>query len=195
MPSPESPPVARIAAGQILHRIHAALQPAHWYGRKEAQWRWDDPGRRYGVLYLGKGLVGPFSETLLRTPADRDVLWDVVEQKRAASFVTTRGLRLARVHGAGLAWFRTTTAAVAADFDPAKPDSAYVVTQRISAIVHANTTLDGIQYRSRFDSDQLCIALFERADDAIALETEGETFDKAWVKSILKPRGYRLIDR
>jgi hypothetical protein len=155
MPAAESPPVARIAAGQILHRVHGAVNSARWYGRRNAAWRWDDPDRSYGVLYLGRNLAGPFVEALLRTPADPDVLWEAVEQKRAASFVTTRSLRLAPVHGPGLAWFRTTTAAVTADFDPTLPGAAYAMSQRISARVHAETKLDGIQYRSRFDSDEL----------------------------------------
>lgn len=188
------PPVSRIAAGQRLFRVHALSRCAHWYGRKDAQWRWDDPDRRYGVLYLGKSLVGPFAETILRTPAERDILWDVIASKRFSTFMTTRALRLARVHGPGLAWFRTTSATVSADFDPALPGTPYEATQRISAMAHAFGGLDGIQYRSRLDSDALCVALFDRADDAIRLETEGCRLEKDWVRAILRPRGYRLIE-
>lgn len=186
-------PVATIAAGKIMHRVHGVSVAARWYGRKDATWRWDDPDGTYGVLYLGKTLVGPFAETLLRTPDDRDVLWDRVLQKRAASFVTKRTLRLAKLHGPGLGWFRTTSAGISADFDPVPNPGAYVKPQRISAAVHRDTDLDGIQYRSRFDTDELCVALFERADAAIALQAEGLAIDKDWVKQTLKPRGYKLI--
>ncbi len=187
-------PVATIAAGQVLHRVHDATVAARWYGRKDGTWRWDDPAGTYGVLYLGKTQVGPFVESLLRNPGDPDVLLDRVQRKRAATFTTTRTLRLAKLHGPGLAWFRTTAAGVAADFDPAANPGGYDTSQRISAMVHADTHLDGIQYRSRFDSDQLCVALFERADAAIRSTSEGTPIDKAWVKALLKPRGYRLIE-
>jgi hypothetical protein len=187
-------PVATIAAGQTLHRVHGASVSARWYGRKDATWRWDAPDGDFGVLYLGKTLIGPFAESLLRTPADREILWERVQRKRAATFVTTRTLRLAKLHGPGLAWFRTTAAGVSADFDPAILPAAYSTTQTISAAVHAKSALDGIQYRSRFDTDQLCIALFERADPAIDLTAEHLPIDRDWTRSILKPRGYELVE-
>ncbi|WP_242443641.1 hypothetical protein [Sphingobium sp. LB126] len=121
--------MATIATGRVLHRVHAATVAAKWYGRKDATWRWDDPDRKFGVLYLGKTLVGPFAETLLRRPTDRDVLWDQVARRRAASFSATRPIRLAKVHGPGLGWFRTTTAGVSADFDPVDNPGAYAVPQ------------------------------------------------------------------
>ncbi|EHJ58396.1 hypothetical protein NSU_4665 [Novosphingobium pentaromativorans US6-1] len=160
----------------------------------DATWRWDDPEGKFGVLYLGKTLIGPFAETLLRTPNDRDVLWDQVARRRAATFITTRPIRLAKVHGPGLGWFRTTVASVSADFDPVDNPGAYAVPQQISARVYENTSLDGIQYRSRFDSDELCIALFDRADDAITLRAEGVAISKSWAKKLLSDRGYTLIE-
>lgn len=114
------------------------------------------------------------------------MLWDRVQLKRAATFTTTRPLKLAKLHGEGLAWFETTAAAIATD--------AYATPQAIAARVHAETDLDGVQHRSRFDNDELCVALFERADAAIVLAREGDPIDKAWVKKTLSPRGYRLIE-
>jgi len=186
--------VATIATGRVLHRVHGATVAARWYGRKDATWRWDDPDGKFGVLYLGKTLIGPFAETMLRTPRDRDVLWDQVAKRRAASFVTTRPIRLAKVHGPGLGWFRTTAAGVAADFDPVANPGAYEVPQQISADIHKNTNLDGIQYRSRFDTDELCVALFDRADAAITLGGEGVLIPKDWTRKLLAGRGYTLIE-
>ncbi|MDH4744919.1 RES family NAD+ phosphorylase [Sphingomonas sp. NPDC092331] len=186
--------MATIATGRVLHRVHAATVAAKWYGRKDATWRWDDPDGKFGVLYLGKTLVGPFAETLLRRPTDRDVLWDQVARRRAARFSATRPIRLAKVHGPGLGWFRTTTAGVSADFDPVDNPGAYAVPQRISAEIYSTTSLDGIQYRSRFDSDELCIALFDRADAAISLDTEGVVIAKDWTRTVLGDRGYTLIE-
>ncbi len=194
MTSKAKPPVATIATGKVLHRVHGSSVKARWYGRKDASWRWDDPAGVFGVLYLGKTLVGPFAETLLRAPKDRDILWDRVQQKRAATFTTTRPLKLAKLHGEGLAWFETTAAAIAADVGPTGAASAYATPQAIAAHVHGQTALDGIQYRSRFDNDELCVALFERADAALVLNGEGDPIDKAWVKKTLTSRGYKLIE-
>lgn len=112
-------------------------------------------------------------------------------RKRSATFVTTRSLRLVELHGPGLAWFGITAAQAAADIGPAL---TYEATQRITAIVHGETDLDGIQYRSRFDSDELCVALFDRADRALALETERQPLDRDWAARILSARNFKLID-
>lgn len=103
-------------------------------------------------------------------------------------------IRLAKVHGPGLGWFKTTAAGVSADFDPVDNPGAYVVPQQISAEIYKSTSLDGIQYRSRFDSDELCIALFDRADAAISLGAEGVPIGKDWTQKLLADRGYTLIE-
>lgn len=189
-----SAPRVSIAAGEILHRIHGAAVDARWYGRRDATWRWDAPDGQYGVLYLGRSPVGPFAESLLRIPSERDLLWSTVSLKRAARFVVKRSLALADLSGAGVAWFETTLARIAEDPDPLTKPEAYAEAQRISARVHAETSLDGIQYRSRFDPSELCVALFDRADDKIEVEIEGQTIDRDWARKILKPRGYALLD-
>nr|WP_277949228.1 RES domain-containing protein [Sphingobium sp. LB126] len=64
----------------------------------------------------------------------------------------------------------------------------------MSAEIYSTTSLDGIQYRSRFDNDELCIALFDRADAAISLDTEGVAIAKDWTRTVLGDRGYTLIE-
>lgn len=192
--SPSGPPTTEIAAGETLHRIHAVTNGARFYGRKDATWRWDDPARQYGVLYLGLTQIGPFAETLLRRPAQRAVVWSEIDKRRFARFRTLRRLRLADIHGAGLGWFGVSVAQVAADHDGITFPGAYATTQTISALVHGHTDLDGVQFRSRLDTDHLCLALFERADAAIELVEEGALIDRAWVDQMLKPRGRHVVD-
>jgi len=187
-------PRASIAAGQILHRVHGATVAARWYGRRDGTWRWDDPAGHYGVLYLGRSPIGPFAETLLRIPAQREILWSNINQKRLAAFEVKRRLHLADLAGAGVAWFETTLARIAEDHDPITRPDAYALTQAISARVHGTSDLDGILYRSRFDPSELCIALFARADDAIVLVQEGSPIERAWARKILNKRGYALLD-
>jgi hypothetical protein len=183
---PARTPIVRVAKGTVLHRVHGAARSARWYGRSEATSRWDDPGGDFGVLYLGHSPVGAFAETLLRTPSDRDVLWSRAEQKRQAAFRMLEPLQLAKLHGEGLAWFEVTAAQIA--------ESDYTVPQGLALRINAVFPVDGIEYRSRFDNDQLCIALFDRADGKLELVMEGRPIDKAWARQILARRGYRLID-
>jgi hypothetical protein len=192
--APSGPPTATIAAGEVLYRVHAASRGARFYGRKDATWRWDDPASGYGVLYLGQTPVGPFAETLLRRPAQRAVLWSEVAKRRLARFRTLRPLQLADLHGPGLGWFGITIADIAAGYDKQTNPVAYETTQAISRRAYRETDLDGIQYRSRFDTDELCIALFERADETIDLMDEGREIERAWVEQELERRGRYLID-
>jgi hypothetical protein len=191
--TPSGPPTATIAVGEVLHRVHAASRGARFNGRKDATWRWDDPARGYGVLYLGQTPIGPYAETLLRRPG-RAVLWSEVAKRRLAHFRTLRPLQLADLHGPGLGWFGITIAEIAAGYDKEANPVAYETTQAISARVYRETDLDGIQYRSRLDTDELCIALFDRADAAIDLVDEGCEIERAWVEKVLEPRGRYLID-
>lgn len=187
-------PITDIAAGETLYRIHVADRDARFYGKRDRTWRWDDPERRYGILYVGLTRDGPFVETLLRRPAQKALVWSEVEKRRFAYFRTIEPLRLADVHGKGLSWQGVTAAAVSADHDGATYPGAYTMTQTISAEVYATTDLDGIAYRSRFDPDQICLAVFDRADSKIACVAEGEVIDRQWVDSLLDAYGKYVVD-
>lgn len=188
------PPAVEIAAGETLHRVHAVANGARFYGRRDGTWRWDDPAHGYGVMYLGRTRVGPFAETLLRRPNQRVLTWSEIEKRRFAALRTSAPLRLADLHGSGLGWFGVTVAETAADHDGATYPGAYADCQAISAMVHADTDLDGVEYRSRFDTDHLCIALFDRADAKVELLREGEPINRAWVDDLLEPRGKHVVD-
>ena len=192
--APSGPPTAEGAVGVTLHRVHAASNGARFYGRKDATWRWDDPARDYGVLYLGRTQVGPFAETLLRRPEQRTVIWSEIAKRRFARIEPVKPLLLADLHGAGLGWFGVTVGQVAADHDGKTFPGTYATTQAISALVHSRTELDGIQYRSRLDSDHLCIALFDRADGKIKLVEEGLAIERAWADEVLETLGRHVID-
>lgn len=192
--APIAPPAVTVPAGTDIYRIHAASHPPRFYGRRDATWRWDDPAGGYGVLYAGLTPVGPFAETLLRRPDQRVLLWSEVARRCLARFRLVRPLRLADLHGAGLGWFGVDIAGIAATHDGTAWPGAYAATQAISALVHGHSDLDGIQYRSRLDTDHFCLALFDRADAALALVEDGQPIDRAWVDALLKPRGRHCID-
>jgi hypothetical protein len=178
--------MARVAEGVRLHRVYGEARAPRWYGRRDATSRWDHPEGDFGVLYLGRSPIGAFAETLLRTPTDRDVLWTRVQQKRQATFKVLAPLRLAKLHGEGLAWFGVTAAEIA--------EADYALPQGLARRVHTTLPADGIQYRSRFDNDELCVALFDRADAKLDLVAQDAPIDKLWTRQVLARRGYRLIE-
>lgn len=193
MPS-RNRPITKVAVGEALYRIHVANLNARFYGKRDGTWRWDDPAGGYGVLYVGLTQEGPFAETLLRRPAEQAVVWSEVEKRRWARFRTIDPLRLADVHGKRIIFQGTTVAQVSGDHDGKKYPGAYANAQAISAEIHATTDLDGIAYRSRLEPDQLCLALFDRADHKIELVESGLRIDRAWVDDLLESHGKYVID-
>lgn len=194
MPSRSSPPTVTIPTGKILTRIHREGVDPLWFGNRDKTWRWDAPDESYGVLYVGAGQIGPFAETLLRDPAQRDVFWSDIAKRRFATFEATRPLVVARLHGKGLGWFGIQASDITEHFDPLTHPTGYDKPQEISCRVHAEPTLDGIQYRSRFDNDELCLAIFERAQAALARKDRDQPIGRRWAHRTLADRGYNLLD-
>jgi hypothetical protein len=187
-------PITRVVAGQMLYRVHPANRNARFYGKRDGTWRWDDPANVYGVLYVGLTREGPFAETLLRRPKERAIVWSEVDKRRWAQFRTVEPLRLADLHGKGLSFEGVTVAEVSGNHDGKTYPGAYARAQAISADVYATTDLDGIAYRSRLEPDQLCIALFDRADHKMELVKEGEPIDRGWVDNLLEGHGKHVVD-
>jgi len=98
------------------------------------------------------------------------------------------------VHGKGLSFQGVTVADISADHNVEIYPGAYAKAQAISAQVHATTDLDGIAYRSRLEPDQICVALFDRADHKIELVIEGKPIDRSWVDNLLESHGKHIVD-
>ena len=176
-----------LATGQVLRQIHHHSRDAIWFGRRDGTWRFDDPSLTYGVIYLGRTTDSVLAEVLLRDPTMEIFLWSDVEARREALIRNVAPLQLATLHGPGLSYFRVQQADVVGP--------SYTVPQDISSRIHIEGNLDGIQYRSRFDSDELCIALFERAAHKIELLRQSLPLDKTMVRDFLRARGKRLAAR
>jgi hypothetical protein len=187
-------PTAEIHAGTVLTRVHWAGNDPLYFGRRDKSWRWDAPDGSYGVLYVGREPVGPFAETLLRDPTQRDIFWSDIDARRLATFLVKRPLIVAQLHGKGLAWFGIQSTDIAEHFDPKTHPEGYAKPQEISGLVHVHPNIDGIQYRSRFDNDELCLAIFDRASVALELQSRDTLINRRWAYRILEERGYSLID-
>ena len=138
-------------------------------------------------MYLGRTTAAALAETLLRDPAQEKVLWSDVVNRRATRMETTASLRLVTVHGPGLAYLGIQQADVVS--------CSYEIPQKLSARIHAETKFDGLQYRSRFDSDELCVALFQRSSHKVCLLAEGLPLDRSMIRTFLEGRGKRLAVR
>lgn len=158
---PDQPPLVRVEASRPLWRVHDSSLGTIWYGKK-ADKRFDDPAREFGVLYLGESPAVAVLETLVRG-SDRCVVdqreWDL----RSISRVNlAEDLWVLQFEGPGLRRL-----GIGAERAHA---GAYAECQAFSAALQArHPEVDGIQFRSRWDTSQLCWAVFERANHKIKL--------------------------
>lgn len=151
----------RIAAGARLHRIHRATREPIFFGPAgtKPEQRYDSPDGSYKTLYLARTLETAFGETLVRLPSVPYVTSTAVEIRAYSELVTDRPLKLYPLLDAGVSTHGLSFSDLHGD--------AYAKTWAISGEIHASTAADGILYTSRFDN-QRCIALFDRARDAVA---------------------------
>lgn len=152
----------RMGAGVHLHRYHRAVHSPIFFGPigLNPANRFDSPDGSYKILYAARSIETAFGETFVRVPANPYILSTTIDARVRSELVTTRALRLYPLVDAGVS-------AHGLSFTELHGD-AYARTWEISGHIHATTSADGILYTSRFDN-QRCVALFERASDAIAV--------------------------
>jgi hypothetical protein len=160
LPARSRLPVVSVPVGTALWRVHETTYGAIWYGKK-ADKRFDDPASAFGVLYLGESPGVAVLETLVRG-ANRCVVDQAEWNLRSVSRVNLAAdLRVVRFEGPGLKRF-----GIGAERAHA---GNYAECQALSAAIHAaHPDVDGIQFRSRWDTSQLCWAVFERAQAKVA---------------------------
>ena len=150
-----------------LHRVYWAGQDplAASIGRNN---RYDCPSRlaaakQFGVLYLAYDLPTCWMETIVRANMVRAAGTDIqiprakMTNRWACEITATDSLVLAQFADEPLIDLGECASNIMGD--------SYARTRRWSQLLHAhkNPAVDGIRYRSRFNSGQFCIALFDRA--------------------------------
>lgn len=152
----------RLREGSIFHRIHRKSLSPLFFGPAGVVplQRYDDPAGGYKMLYLALDLETAFGETMVRVPTVSDVLSSDVAMRARSELVATRTLKLYPLVDAGVS-------AHGLSFTELH-GSDYRRTQAIGAEIHAKTQADGVLYTSRFN-DRRCVALFDRARDAVAI--------------------------
>ena len=123
--------------------------------------RFDSSSGAFGVLYLAQALEGAFAETILRNPQRRLVDLSDIGSRAVSVLGFSRAVRLVKLFGDGLQAVGT---------DNAVSTGPYSASWAWADALFAHPDApDGIAYVSRHDSDQLCIALFDRPDIEIGL--------------------------
>jgi hypothetical protein len=175
---PRSPQIAEYAVGTSYWRIcRAGASRVIWFGPAPGSPptnRFDAPNGEYRVCYVGATREGAFAEVFLRNPPVEIISEAEVEARRIAEIAVLRPIRVAKLHGPGLAQAGVTgTVTTGAD---------YLASQAAAlAMWTGYPWLDGIEYRARHDDDELSVALFDRASAAIEERPRMRlTDDRAW---------------
>jgi hypothetical protein len=109
---------------------------------------------------MGQTLEAAFAEVFLRDLRVRLLPRDAFEARSLSRVTTRRAVHLIQFHGAGLARLGTTAAMAHGPYELSRPWAR--------ACWEHPSQQDGLSYRPRHDDDQLAVALFDRAADAIA---------------------------
>jgi hypothetical protein len=151
-------PIVELPAGTPVVRIHTIGREPRYFGRT-GQARFDAPDGSYGVCYCGLDDAAAFVETILRDQDLGGIAQADLVTHAIADGALVHPTRLVAFGGTGLRRLRATAGTVHA---------TYRVTQVWSHALWAHRDEpDGIRYRSRFDDDQHCVALFDRAASAV----------------------------
>ncbi len=151
-------PIETIDVAATFVRIHLTEFEALHFS-KTGRNRFDDPERRFGVCYLSRSLEGAFAETCLRAVGAQFVALSFLQARSVTTLAASRPLRLTAVHGPGLAAIGATSAVSGGD---------HVLAQAWARAIHEHPDVpDGLIYRANHDNGELCVALFDRAGDAL----------------------------
>lgn len=189
--SPRGPLVADYAPATTYWRIcKADASTVIWFGPAPGsppENRFDAPNGEYRICYLGSTREAAFAEVFLRHPPVEVISESDVEARRIAEVQVIRRLRVAVLHGRGLARAgMTATISTGADYSVSRAAAL--------AIWSRHADIDGIEYRARHDDGELSLALFDRASDAIVERPRVRlTDDRAWYAQLPGRYGFDFI--
>lgn len=178
-------PIVDIPAGTAIFRFYRLVNEPIYFdpgggGRLNA------PDGSYGVLYCAADPRGAFAETFLRTPGRTQLPLGMISERGMARLAASAALRLAWLHGPGLA-------KVGATAEVTHSGLPYHTAQAWSGAIYSHGDLvDGIAYTARHDDSQVCYAIFDRARDTIAEASREIDLDQNWFYEIAEVYGVGL---
>ena len=181
---PKDPPIVEVPLSQVLWRVHLLRYEAVWFGPGAGaplKGRFDAPDGEYGTCYFGESLGVALLETLVRGRKHPLISRADLEVRGGSALGVAAPLRMLPLKGAGLPSFGISAHEVMG--------VDYADCQDLARRLHAELDdVDGIQYRSRWDTGSLCWAVFDRAEDRIGgLVRTHRLDDAAGVAPALRP--------
>lgn len=170
-------------------RIHSADRDALFFGRTGRN-RFDAPDQRYGVLYLAEDPAVAFVETFGHETGALDfVTRDALGRRAVSKVESLRALRLVDLtSGQGL---------VPMGADGRLGTGDFKVAQRWAAALHDHPeNPDGLVYRARHEPDRFAVALFDRAQDAVRVDSTTGLLDRRFslgLRQILEDYDFGLL--
>lgn len=190
-PAPRrSPLLTELASDAVLWRIHNAERSPLWFGPNLGDApinRFDAPGGEYRIGYFGLSREGAFAEVFLRVPPVEIVAVGEIALRRITSIELTRPLRLAQLHGAGLARLGITASATTG--------AAYAHARQLALDLWSRPSPpDGVLYRARHDDEHVSVALFHTAESSLRVGSPRPlTDDRGWLAGLAMRYGFDLM--
>jgi len=135
-------------------RIHKSKHGAVHFAKDSVN-RFDDPQKKYGVLYVAGDFYGAFIETLGWSTGSRNISEKALSVRCLAKIISSEPLRFVDLTGSGLAH-------IGADAEICTGRDRYLSQLWSYALWEHPAQPDGIRYISRHDPQRDCYALFEQ---------------------------------
>jgi hypothetical protein len=181
-PPPTDLPARKLPLATVkgsLYRIHRTVH--HWrYFGKNASERFDDPLKRYGVLYASAQPEAAFAEVFLRT-LSLMVVDEVDLRARSLASFAANSIRCVDLTGSGLRKLSCDNR-----ISTEKPYATVGIWSR--ALYTHPQKPDGIIYRSRHNPRFRCLALFDRCATKLSVGSTEELMGvtrRAWTSDKL----------
>jgi len=138
--------------------------------------RFNAPDRQFGTLYAGSDDACALVETFGRDLDLRVVSTSDLSARGRSHVEIVRDLRVVDLTGPGLAQIRADGRLTTGD---------YHVAQRWSLALHEHPDRpDGLIWRSRFDPDRVCVAVYERARASVRTVPIGSLADPGFAPDL-----------
>jgi hypothetical protein len=171
----------------MLHRFHNGAFGPVFFDTTQAG-RLNAPDASYGVLYAAHAADGAFAESFLREPGLTQLDASFIAGKAYATFDVTVPMTFLKLHGKGLAW-------VGATAEVTHGGTPYDTAQEWSQGLHQHPAgVDGIAYKARHDDDELCYAVFDRAQAKLQLNRQVKDLDADWFYELMNTYNIGLVD-
>jgi hypothetical protein len=187
---PTDPPLVDVPVTQVLWRVHPASFDPIWFGPAAGdppKGRFDAPCGEYGICYFGATSGVSIMETLVRGRKMSVIKPTELHDRALSSLSVATPLTVLQLEGKGLASFEISADAVSR--------GDYRSCQDLARRVYAEfDVVDGIQYRSRWDTSELCWAIFDRAKSKLGTVLGTQSLnDPAVVRPALLPYRYMWL--